>query len=318
MNNADKVRSALLDEDARYAKQWAGESAVWRNFGLYKKVAALVDLQTTHWHADFCSGYSFPLFSLYKSAPEGSNVQLIALERITAMIAEARSLAMQYGIPTGGHVVDSIDVSPQLVAKRSYEPRMNGEELFGNSTAITFIQDDVRSAKVFRHLLKGKKLDSASMLFPGTSASTAFEAPYGFLSSKDPQRYAERMSAQTREARKGAMTLATEFVRPGGSYLMAERLAAVADATRDEINEFAIDNIQSIAGPLKDGWGKVELHIPDVDVSAAHGSVEWTHFDGQQLRQFKKGAFGDEEGKAGVYIAKITRNNVPFEDLKRA
>ena len=310
------IVGALLEEDARYAKQWIGESAVWRQAGVYKQVASLVDLQPTHWHADFCSGYSFPLLSLYKRAPKESNVQLIALERITAMIVEARKLAEDYGIPTAGHVIDSFDVSPDLVATRRYEPQAEHGDLFGTASAITFIQDDVRTANVFRHLLKGRKLDSASMLFPGTSSSTAFEAPYNFLESKDPAKYAKRMAEQTREARKGAIALATEFVRPGGQYLMAERLAAVADATREEIVAFALDGIQSIAGDLKGGWRGMELIMPDVDVSAAHGSVQWTHFDGKDVRQYRKGAFGDEEGKVGMYIAKITRNDVPFEDLR--
>ncbi len=316
MDVEHEVFRALADEDRRYVDHWTAESGVWRQAGMYKKVASLVDLKPEHWHADFCAGYGFPLFSLYGRAPKDSTVQLIAVERIQAMLDETVQLARDYGIPTSAHILSEQHLTQDLVASRTYTPRMECEELFGKKSAITLIQDDVRSANVFRHVMKGRALDSASMLFPGSSGRSAFEAPYPFLSSKDPNDYRRRLSEQVREARKGAVALATEFIRPGGTYIIAERIMRMTDVTREEIAHEAVRSLQEFAGPLIHGWDRAEFFLPDADISEAHGPMDWIDFNGETPRIYSNLKASSDWSNASVYVLKATRNAVPFGDLE--
>lgn len=325
MNNISSAVALAKENDEQYAMRWFDESTVWSECGLYEEIVSHIDLKSEHCHIDVCSGFATPLFLLNDRAPKDAKLQLIALERVEMMLESIANHARKLGVLGGGHIhsVIEYDETAKIMSRRypialGFTP----ENFFGAKTAVSLIQDDVRSANVFRHLMGNRKADSATFLFPGTSQQATFEAPYRLdeeITSADEEQ--RRIGKHMQETRYAAISLAAEYLKPGGTFLMSERAFVGEEVTERELSYATLENFQKVAGNMTGAWGRAVVFASHGDVSEAQSSLDWALTD----RQGKKTSMRDikarglaSRGRAAVVIAKVTRNDVSFDDLKRA
>lgn len=308
--------NAVSKGDEDYVSRWSSESASWMEKGVYEKVASMIHLHQQHVHADICAGFAVPLFALHRQAPPGSVLHMIALERIAQMLVTVKELTEELGIPTAMHLGERLSVSADDVLTRVYEPSASDamEGLFGDTTAIGLIQDDVRHARVFRQVLGERRLDSATFLFPGTGPMAAYEAPYSLRASQESSQQHRRTLEYMRETRKAALSLAAEYLKPGGQLVVAERVLMQSDVSREAVIETALGNLRYLAGSRSVLWDVQDVSTSMQDVSSVQQQLDWgqLHGDGIQLMSTLRANGGQQSPQAAVFLAKLLRNSRSF------
>lgn len=223
-----KDACGLLPTTAAHAQkflEYCGQAEqLWDALRVYEHAANRITLPPGSVHLDIGSGTGKFLSVLASGSPDSL---VIGVDRCPLMQQEAARRLQAAGTPpvaVVSHVTERLD--EQGLPHRSYAFPDEDQYLGSLEKGIVLVTDSVRSAQVVRQVLGGRKVSSASLLFPGSGEDRLLlEAP---LSAEEyehsrPVRLArleEKINNQTDAA---VYSLLEDVMEQDGKFLLVQR-----------------------------------------------------------------------------------------------
>jgi hypothetical protein len=204
---------------------------------IYRQIADLLRLAPRNIHVDFGCGLAFLLEEIRKLHPQAA---LIGTDRNVEILRRShKSLFPPVVIESSLHVERRVSVENETL-KLDYEPDKTLQETDDSlpipGGPVLLIADDMRNMKVLKHLLGKRKIQSATLTFPGVGFSElGEEAPRESDLNLNIHQLSERTKQET--LRQVWRCLA-EVMEPGGQLIfcdMAKILIPIPELVLAEI-----------------------------------------------------------------------------------
>lgn len=233
-DEATALNDKLNERRLRYANDWNRDHAKFEQAGVYEIARSYLDLEPGIIHLDIGSAQGHFLQLIQRTCPEAW--ALLGVEKNEFSLRAAKDNGV------GRVVGDSYQV---LNRKESRVQRVFGQGvprdvdcLLDNIHGkIVMVCDDVRTNRVLSRVLGRRPLHSASLLLPGASVVSAYEAPFK-MDTVDERILATRSKEVADQIRIGALRYATEKVVPSGKFVSAERYYFPPNFSDDDIDVF--------------------------------------------------------------------------------
>ena len=307
----DHAMRVIAGQELRYADEWGSDAHSLQNSGLYDAITSFVDPQDGQTIVDIGTGNANQLISLVLRNPRPTyigtersrpnviatyeSIQRAGLKNVFTMVATS-----QLTKTADGKAFWKFDAS--FVRDRLEQIREHLKQ------KVLLIDDNILYPEILPIVLGDQKIDAGILSMPGGSSSRTIEWPFRpdeVRTQADLRRIATDVTNRTRTA---FFRLMSEYVRPEGRIVVAERIlltpeSSVRGATRALIGEHMGD-LTKYWQPISGTFLDIELHNTTVEL---HG----LHADGQHVSM--KEIQGTDQ-KAGVVIIRIDRNDVPFNE----
>lgn len=290
--------------DESYAQQWAVEAQKWDQVGVYEFIANAIAVKPNGFHLDVGSGWGHLLATLHsRLAREKTDMRLIGIE-INTMLAVGSMVTLERAkigaaIYHNVRTVRTVQSGGNLFFSRAYafDPRSAANIGITSDAlpAISVVVDDVRQASVIRAVLAERRVSSATLMFPGSSARPAYETPHrieGLLPvDKETTHIREALAA----FRRGTFALLTDVMEPGGQFLMVERAVKESVQTDDDFLRLIADQTCDLFGEHAKHWQLQRQAVTHMDDVGVRSPLLWVSDRGSS-ESLTRG------GKAGVAL----------------
>jgi len=204
--------------DTNYKNSWWTEADIYQALGVYRETANSTNLRPSQTHLDLGCGFGDLLGELRQRQQEST---LIGVDVNPSMLLAGgenrlrpRGISAQYFIKQGYQVRPNGAISRTFQHDKDFPPLQKDK--------INLIADEIRSLAVLKHLLGHRRLDSGSIMLPGSSLSLAFEDYTGEkLDTNDKQRH--RIVEVVNQTRAAAYQFMAGRIAQGGSLVLVER-----------------------------------------------------------------------------------------------
>jgi len=317
---------SLQQQDSGYADNLRAEVSHWGREGVYNALAREVSLDPGELHVDLGAGMMNLVNSIQRQNPEAV---VLGVERNTSVVSSALALFRALGIDpkichseffcvdTRGRIRTVYDredvvrargdlVDSQQLQFRSMLPYLApiDDSFLTPDQTIKIAIDDLREMRVVSRLLGDRKIDSASITFPGSGERPAFEAPHDFpkRGKSVPDAVAiPRMHEAVHQAITSGLAYLTERVRKGGELLLAERL--MDTGTDDFMVGSLVAMIRDRFGKHFDSWDLRSVGLTQVVKKPAGLAWDLVAKRGGDVSGVKV----DPEGKFRIGVVKLQR-----------
>lgn len=231
-----QMKAALNEIDKDYAAGWEEVARNLQERGIYGGIAHTLSLRPGDIHVDLGSGVGWLLGALKQRFPESimlgveSNVMLIAIA--------ADTLIQVYDSIVIPHARARVELQPGKIRTVFDPPKEEYRErfLFAVPRVIGLIADDITDLSVLGSILKGRKVQSASLMFPGISNRILVQ--HGVYGEDDQKRAAKLLNDLSLQLRNRALQWMTDNVDAGGTCTLVDWFGTDAPDTEGQIAEF--------------------------------------------------------------------------------
>ncbi|MBI2638069.1 methyltransferase domain-containing protein [Candidatus Peregrinibacteria bacterium] len=223
----ERFVATLEASDKRYAEKWSDEALVWEEFGIYERLAEHIQLDSGKIHLDVGCGLGNLLFRLKQKRPEAA---IIGMDRNPCMMQGAARILGSKGhivVAHGSLAFRAEQQGQKIIVGRQFDvdaERAQGIDILApNTNSIFLILDDIRSHRVLNFILGPRKIDSASFVFPGTSGSDVYEAPFE-IALLDRAGETNRLMQAMNETRRTVFEALAQLTKTNGRLILVERI----------------------------------------------------------------------------------------------
>ena len=206
MSFAMEYHKSISKGEREYIKMWQKESGKWLKLGLFDSAVYHLKLKQTGIHVDIGSGNGAMLSAINEQCPD---LTLIGVERYHSLLALLEMNFRKTGIPC--RILDKNDVDEF--------------DSYKFTSDVTLIRDNIQLLLLLKELLRGKKVNSASFMFPGISKISAIQRV-----NREQELELLRLMAGNR---KKVFECMSELVVPGGRFVLAEK--SCPESLSDEV-----------------------------------------------------------------------------------
>jgi hypothetical protein len=241
-----QAHDTAATQDFAYAQQYVPEASMWHQLGVYSSMAR--ELPRAGVHIDLGAG----LMSLaLASKRQNQGRTVIAVDRNACPLAVGVGVQKALRLNPLVFHHELLHQRPDGSLERLYLSRAQAERfqqnhpgsvlavpspepfhghqaredrLIESPDAVHVVVDDIRRLELLRALLGDKEVDAVSFTNPGASDSIIEGS--GLNRDVASDEVNRRIEEVTNEVRRAAFAFALERLKPGGTLLQAERLAA--------------------------------------------------------------------------------------------